>query len=163
MPPRMTAKPLRIYIFPLLALLGLAPGCRPAGCTCPYAENFDPAAEVDNGACLLFRDRFTGRFQAEEHCGQEQWDYSLMVQPAEGRADALQIDNLGAFGVSCVARARGTQLEIPVQVLRIHGIAAEISGEGRWVGGELHLRYRYAAGGSADSCQVRALRSAPLE
>jgi hypothetical protein len=144
----------------LLALL-LAGGCRPAGCTCPYAENFDPAAELDNGACLLFRDRFVGSFRAEERCGGESWGYLLQVEAAEGRADAVRISNLGAFGVSFLARAAQARLEIPVQVIHIQGIATEVSGEGRWVGGELHLSYHYAAGGSADTCTARAARLLP--
>lgn len=74
-----------------LALIGIllffASGCKKqAGCTKFGSENYDPDAIIEDGSCILEREKFLGTFTVNSDC---QDPYNCTIAEADGDANVV--------------------------------------------------------------------------
>ena len=86
-----------ILITFFFASLVISSSCnKKEGCTNPKAENFDPAAELEDGSCIGQRAKFLGLYEVIETCGTGATPSYLI----EIKASNLNLDEILIFNVS---------------------------------------------------------------
>jgi hypothetical protein len=146
--------PRRILFIPLALIAFTVVSCdKQGGCTDPAAENFDPAAEVENGTCTLQREKFIGVYVGQASCLQPpNGIYQSEVTPANDNLRDIFIYNLaGRF--SNPVRAIVDRSTLIIQSQDPDGIGLYISGFGTIIGNNLNISFETGYGGESNNCQ----------
>ena len=109
----------------LLLLLTLATACKKnAGCTKFGTENYDSDAIVDDGSCILARDKFLGQFNVTSDCFSSNYQRSISATNDEF---IVTITNLADTLGSVDARIYADNITIDLQTIRT-GVTIEGAG-----------------------------------
>jgi len=83
-----------IILFFIVAVI-LSSSCnKKEGCTNPNAENFDPAAEREDGTCIGQRAKFLGLYQVSGQCSNGSESYLAEIKASNITLDDILIFNL---------------------------------------------------------------------
>ena len=111
--------------------------CKNEGCTQFGTENYDPDAIIDDGSCILTRDKFLGNFQVSSDCLAE--DYFRTVSATQNEYIVV-ITNLADTLGDVEARVFGENITIDIQTI---GNLITIEGAGVYVADDqISLSYR---------------------
>ncbi len=102
-------------------------GCKNEGCTDFGAENYDPEAAINDGSCILTRDKFLGLFQVSSDCFAD--DYFRTISATQNEY-LVVITNLADTLGDVEARVFGKNITIDVQTV---GNMITIEGAGVYV------------------------------
>lgn len=116
---------MRLTIFFLTVVL-LA-SCKNEGCTDFGAENYDPEAAINDGSCILTRDKFLGEFEVNSDCIADNY---LRTISATQNEYIVVITNLADTLGDVQARVFGENITIDVQTI---GNLITIEGAGVYV------------------------------
>lgn len=123
------------------------------GCTDPSAENFDPAAEVEDGTCTPQREKFIGVYVGQASCLQPpNGIYQSEVKPANDNLNDILITNLAGRFLNPV-RATVDRSAITIQRQDPDGIGLYISGSGTIIGNNLNISFETVYGQESNNCQ----------
>ena len=111
----------------LLILPILLGSCQNEGCTEFGAENYDPDAVVNDGSCILVRDKFLGMFQVSSDCHVD--DYTRTISATQNEY-VVVITNLGDTLGSVEASVYGNNITIDRQSV---GTLITVEGAGVYV------------------------------
>ncbi len=101
---------LRFICLILIALF--LQSCQNEGCTDFGAENYDPEATVNDGSCILVRDKFLGLFQVSSDCSSDPYFRTISATQNEY---IVVITNLADTLGDVEARVFGENITIDVQ------------------------------------------------
>ena len=126
---------LRFALF-FLTIILLA-SCKNEGCTDFGAENYDPEAVINDGSCILTRDKFLGNFLVSSDCFAEDYFRSITTTQNEYIVVITNLaDTLGAVEASIF----GENITIEEQTV---GNLITIEGAGVYVqDGAISISYR---------------------
>jgi len=112
------------------------------GCTDPYAENFDPSAEVENNTCVSPRDKFLGIYTVQYQCTAPKPGESLVeIKASAVNLTDLQIYAVHALNIPVRAIVNKSSFLIPFQT-QWDGITYQsIKGSGSIVGNNVTIEY----------------------
>ncbi|MFT4981061.1 MAG: hypothetical protein ACI9UR_000908 [Bacteroidia bacterium] len=105
----------------------LASSCKNEGCTDFEAENYDPEAVINDGSCILTRDKFLGNFQVSSDCFAEDYFRSITATQNEY---IVVITNLADTLGDVEASVFGENITIEVQTV---GNLITIEGAGVYI------------------------------
>jgi hypothetical protein len=146
--------PRRILFIPItLIVIALVSCDKQGGCTDPMAENFDPAAEVEDGTCTLQREKFLGVYIGQASCLQPpNGIYQSEVTPAKDNLRDILIYNLaGRF--SNPVRAIVDRSTLIIQTQDPDGSGFYITGSGTIIGNNLNISFQTGYAGESNNCQ----------
>ncbi|MDX2283453.1 MAG: hypothetical protein NW241_04790 [Bacteroidia bacterium] len=140
----------------LLAALVLtfASGCKPEGCTDANADNFDPDAQVDDGSCVLAREKFIATYNVNEACPSGNFTYSITITASSTGTNGVIVSNFGNFGQPVNGTVNGSSISIPSQTVTASGVAVTVNGTGSINGTILTINYQYNFAGGGESCTM---------
>ena len=146
--------PRRVLVFSLAFFVLAASSCdKQGGCTDPLAENFDPAAEVEDGSCVPQREKFLGVYIGQASCLQPpNGIYQSEVIPANDNLNDILITNLAGRFINPV-RATVDRSSITIQTQDPDGIGLYISGSGTIIGNNLNISFETVYGQENNNCQ----------
>ena len=149
-----TNLPRRILFISLAFFVLVAASCdKQGGCTDPFAENFDPAAEVEDGTCVSQREKFLGVYIGQASCLQPpNGIYQSEVKPANDNLNDIMITNLAGRFANPV-RATVDRSSITIQTQDPDGIGLYISGFGTIIGNNLNISFETIYGQENNNCQ----------
>lgn len=138
----------------LLFLIVLFASCQEEGCTIPYSENFNPNAEIDDGMCILWRDKFLGVFDVEENCNSGLYGYTMGIVTGNFDERSVIINNFGNFGVNVNGDVDGDDIFIPNQSFIFDGNTRLdiFNGFGQFRGDHIYIEYNFIQNGFAAFC-----------
>ena len=123
-----------ISLFILILVLA---SCQNEGCPDFSAENYDPDAVVNDGSCILVRDKFLGSFQVSSDCHAD--NYTRTISATQNQYIVV-ITNLGDTLGSVEANVYGTNITIDRQSI---GTLITVEGAGVYVEDDaISLSYR---------------------
>lgn len=99
-------------------------GCRKEGCTQFGAENYDVDATLDDGSCILVRDKFLGNFQVSSNCFAD--DYQRTIETTTDQY-LVTISNMADTLGTVEAHVWGKDIVIDRQTVRT-GVTVEGAG-----------------------------------
>jgi len=99
-------------------------GCRKEGCTQFGAENYDPDATVNDGSCILVRDKFLGSFEVNSNCFTD--NYLRTIETTTDQ-HVVTISNMADTLGTVEAHVWGTDIVIDRQSVRT-GVTVEGAG-----------------------------------
>lgn len=145
--------PVRVYNF--LILLSFSAFClisvsckKTRGCIDPYADNFNPAAEVDDNSCIPPRNKFFGVYSAEYACKNPVGNPELVTIKADNvTLTDIVIDKLIGHGAPVKATVNKAQFVIPFKDFQGNS-GLYVRGKGSVVGKTVTIEYEigpYAA------------------
>ena len=109
----------------LLLIVTLASACKKnAGCTKFGTENYDPDAIVDDGSCILARDKFLGQFNVSSDCFSDNYQRTISATSDEF---VVTISNLADTLGNVDARIYADNITIDLQTIRT-GVTIEGAG-----------------------------------
>jgi hypothetical protein len=130
-------------------VFGLSSCEEEVGCTDRRADNYNPDAVRDDGACINARDKFLGVYNVLQIC----WPDTLLPQPrfitvAEDNIrleekDDVKLLNFGSDSITVRALISKNELTIPRQDLSVRGIPMTFRGQGH-IDDEGYLTIRYS-------------------
>lgn len=90
-------------------------GCKKnVGCTQFGTDNYDPDAVVDDGSCILARDKFVGQFNVVSDCTESDYTRTIGTTPDEF---VVAINNIADSLGSVDARIYGKNITIDRQAI----------------------------------------------
>ncbi|MDC0304037.1 hypothetical protein OAL15_03400 [Flavobacteriales bacterium] len=92
----------------------LLASCKNEGCTDFGAENYDPEATINDGSCILTRDKFLGQFQVSSDCFSD--NYSRTISATQNEYIVV-ITNLADTLGDVEARVFGENITIDTQTI----------------------------------------------
>jgi hypothetical protein len=149
-----TNLPRRIFFISLALFMMAVSSCnKQGGCTEPAAENFDPAAEEEDGSCISQREKFIGVYLGQASCLQPpNGIYQSEITPANDNLNDIFISNLAGRFTNPV-RATVDRSSITIQTQDPDGIGLYISGFGTIIGNNLNISFETGYGGESNNCQ----------
>ncbi|MGB0368429.1 MAG: hypothetical protein ACPGD8_03425 [Flavobacteriales bacterium] len=108
-------------IIPLFILIILACGCKNRGCTDFNSENYDPDAAINDGSCILTRDKFLGEFEVNSNCFESVYMRSIVATQNEyivvisNLADTLGDVEASVFGKNITIEPQSIASQIMIE------------------------------------------------
>ncbi|MBP9152064.1 MAG: hypothetical protein KBF73_07245 [Flavobacteriales bacterium] len=100
------------FLWTILLLVAISSCKKNAGCTDFGTENYDPEAIVNDGSCILIRDKFLGNFQVSSDCFSS--DYSRTISITQDEY-VVTISNLADTLGNVEAQVYGNNITIEPQ------------------------------------------------
>jgi len=125
------------FLWTILLLAFISSCKKQAGCTDFGTENYDPEAIIDDGSCILVRDKFLGSFQVSSDCFSD--DYLRTISVTQNKF-IVTISNLADTLGNVEAQVYGENITIERQ-----SVSTSITVEGAGVYTEdnkISLSYR---------------------
>lgn len=146
--------PRRLLFIPLALIVFAVSSCdKQGGCTDPAAENFDPAAEVEDGTCTPQREKYYGVYVGQASCLQPpNGIYQSEVKPANDNLYDILITNLAGRFLNPV-RATVDRSNITIARQDPDGVGLYITGSGTIVGNNLNISFTTVYGQESNNCQ----------
>ena len=98
-----------------ILLLAIISSCKNTGCTEFGTENYDPEAVINDGSCILVRDKFLGTFQVDSDCFSD--TYLRSITPTDNEF-MVTISNLADTLGNVEARVYAENITIEPQLLQ---------------------------------------------
>lgn len=131
----------------------LCSSCQEEGCTNPFSENFDSSAEVEDGSCILWRNKFLGLYEVEEDCNAGQYGYTMGIVTGNFEENSVILNNFGDFGVNVNAEVEWDLLFVPDQTFIYGDVRLDIFNvRGRIAGNIVTIGYDFIQNGFRSSC-----------
>lgn len=106
-------------------MIMIAVGCKKnAGCTKFGTENYDPDAVINDGSCILVREKFLGTFEVTSDCFENSYLRSISATTSEF---VVTISNLADTLGTVQARVYGENITIDLQPIQT-GVSIEGAG-----------------------------------
>ena len=125
-------------MFSIFLILIIVSGCKKnTGCTDFGSENYDPDAVVNDGSCILTRDKFLGEFRVSSDCLVDEYNRTVSATQNEY---IVVISNLADTLGDVEARVFGENITIDVQSVQA---SITIEGAGVYIADDrISLTYR---------------------
>jgi len=123
------------------------------GCTNANSDNFNAEATVDDGSCVLAREKFLGSYNVNETCTSGTFTYSITVTESTTAEDAIVINNFGSYNLNVRATVSGENINYNDTQ---NGIT--FSGRGSISGNTLTIIYTASQGGQTDNCTKTCIK-----
>ncbi len=147
-----------ILLLSLVAIASLTTGCKVEGCTNINSDNYNPEATVDDGSCILAREKFIAQYNVAESCPSGNFTFAMNIVASTTAEDAVILNNLGDFGSAINGTVSGSSITIPNQNITIQGIAVSINGSGSINGNLLIINYSYNFAGGGETCSMNCTK-----
>lgn len=106
----------------IIIFLVAVSGCKKnAGCTDFGTENYDPEAIINDGSCILVRDKFLGNFQVSSDCFASDYNRTISITQNEfvvtisNLADTLGIVDARVYGNNITIEPQSVHTSIIIE------------------------------------------------
>jgi hypothetical protein len=100
------------FLWTIILLVAVSSCKKNAGCTDFGTENYDPEAIINDGSCILIRDKFLGNFQVSSDCFSSNYSRTISITQNEY---VVTISNLADTLGNVEAHVYGNNITIEPQ------------------------------------------------